>query len=167
MVRPHKPLINIFGITAALIVAFGLVVAAVVPAKALDNKTCFKTSNAASLRGVTWVSDLNPAAKITFGPDGVGGNDSCNAFGGNYKVVGNILTFDRIIMTMRFCYENQATQRAFGRMFNSRNRFTVHHLFGGKRRLIVEPLGSGVGSPITFTTGIGKHPKNPNDGVER
>lgn len=166
MVHTHKPIARIIGIGAALALALGPAAGALAPAHALGHNSCFKTSSAASLRGVTWVSDLNSGAVINFGPDGVDGNDSCNVFGGNYKVVGNLLSFDRVIMTMRYCYENQATQRAFGRMFNSTSRFTVHYLWNGKRKLVVEPLGAKPGAPITFTSGI-KTSNGAGDGVER
>lgn len=55
----------------------------------------------------------------------VGGNGSCNNFGGSYTLNGNNLTVSKVFSTKMFCQDVQKTEDSFLRLLETASRYEV------------------------------------------
>ena len=74
---------------------------------------------------VSNISDKN--ITINFNPDGkVNGNNSCNNYGGNYKIDKDKLSFGVMMSTKMFCQENAKIESAFMSNLTDVDGFKIH-----------------------------------------
>ena len=74
---------------------------------------------------VSNISDKN--ITINFKPDGkVNGNNSCNNYGGNYKIDKDKLSFGVMMSTKMFCQENAKIESVFMSNLTDVDGFKIH-----------------------------------------
>jgi heat shock protein HslJ len=55
----------------------------------------------------------------------VGGNGSCNTFGGSYTLTGNSLTVSKVFSTKMFCQDVQKIEDSFLRLLENASRYEI------------------------------------------
>ncbi|MFD2919371.1 META domain-containing protein [Terrimonas rubra] len=71
------------------------------------------------------VSNSRAFIKFDDSKQSVGGNGSCNNFGGSYTLDGNKLSVSKVFSTKMFCQDVQKTEDSFLRLLETATRYEI------------------------------------------
>lgn len=71
------------------------------------------------------VSNSRAFIKFDDSKKSVGGNGSCNNFGGSYTLDGNNLSVSKVFSTKMFCQDVQKTEDSFLRLLETASRYEI------------------------------------------
>lgn len=71
------------------------------------------------------VSNSRAFIKFDDSKKSVGGNGSCNSFGGSYTLDGNNLSVSKVFSTKMFCQDVQKTEDSFLRLLETASRYEI------------------------------------------
>ncbi len=71
------------------------------------------------------VSNSRAFIKFDDSKNSVGGNGSCNNFGGSYTLDGNKLSVSKVFSTKMFCQDVQKTEDSFLRLLETASRYEI------------------------------------------